>query len=390
MLNRRVVLAGMGGLAASTALAPIRARAADEITIGSIVSATGPGAFLGQDIKDGMGLAVEQINDAGGIGGRKINWIAYDSEGQTQKAIAATKRLLTRDRADIIVGGGAMSGIALAMAPMAEAAKVPFISTEGAISIVEPVAERQYIFKSTVDDSLVMGRLDDYFTKKGITKVAMVADTSGFGQAAVAQMKKFTEENNPSWSVMYEGFNPTDTDMMAQLTRVRDSDAEAILCWTVTPAGVVFLKQAQQLGLDKRTLLHSYGFVAPQYMELAGSAADTLQLISVKFPVGDELPDADPMKPVIASLTDAFIERYDRKPNQFVAQAYDAIQLARLGIEGADGDMAKVKDAIESIKGYAGSGGVFNFSPEKHSGLSKNDLVLVSWADGRFHLSDYA
>lgn len=388
MLNRRTVLAGMGGLAATTALAPVRANAADEITIGSIVSATGPGAFLGQDIKDGMGLAVEQINEAGGIGGRKINWIAYDSEGQTQKAIAATKRLLTRDGADLIVGGGAMSGIALAMAPMAEAAKVPFISTEGAISIVEPIEERQYIFKSTVDDALVMGRLNDYFNKKGIKKVAMVADTSGFGQAAVAQMEKFTE--NADWSVLYEGFNPTDTDMMAQLTRVRDSDAEAVLCWTVTPAGVVFLKQAQQLGLDDRTLLHSYGFVTPQYMELAGSAADTLQLVSVKFPVGDELPDTDPMKPAIADLTEAFAERYGRKPNQFVAQAYDAIQLARLGIEGGGEDLATVKDAIESIKDYAGTGGVFNFSPEKHSGLSKSDLVLLSWADGRFHLSDYA
>ncbi len=75
-----------------------------------------------------------------------------------------------------------MSGIALAMSPLAEAAKVPFISTEGAAGIVSPVSEHQWAFKSTVDDYLVLHRLADYFDKKGIKKVALVADTSGFGQ----------------------------------------------------------------------------------------------------------------------------------------------------------------------------------------------------------------
>src|SRR3984885_983919 len=108
---------------------PRLAQAADEpLRIGSILSVTGPAAFLGEDMKAGLQLAVEEINAAGGINGRKIAWTFHDAESQTQKAISAARRLISQDRVEIILSGGNMSGIALAMAPLAEAAKVPFIS----------------------------------------------------------------------------------------------------------------------------------------------------------------------------------------------------------------------------------------------------------------------
>ena len=183
MLSRRTTITALLG-AATAGWANLRARAADPIRIGTILSVSGPAAFLGQDMKDGAQLAVDEINEAGGIGGRKIEWIFYDAQSQTQQAIAETRRLLSNDGVEMIVGGGNMSGIALAIAPMAEAAKIPFVSTEGASAIVNPVAERHWTFKSTVDDYLVLQRAADYFDKKGLQKIALLADTSGFGQGA--------------------------------------------------------------------------------------------------------------------------------------------------------------------------------------------------------------
>ncbi|MCW2238932.1 ABC transporter substrate-binding protein [Azospirillum canadense] len=363
------------------------ASAEETIKIGSILSVTGPAAFLGEDMKAGMEIAVEEINAAGGINGRKVDWVFYDAESQTQKAMSATRRLLTQDRVDMIVGGGSMSGIALAMAPMAEQAKVPFISTEGAMNIVQPVSERKWAFKSTVDDDSVLDRIADYLAKKDIKKVALLADSSGFGQSATEQMKLLAPKRQ--LDVTYEAFNPADTDMTAQLTRIRDSGAQAIICWTVTPAGVVFLKQAQQLGLGDRTLIHSYGFVSQRYMELAGDAAKNLLLVSVKFPVGDQLPDSDPLKPRVQELIQKFQKRYGRPPNQYVAQTYDAIQLARLAVEKGGKDKAKLRDALEAIAGYNGTGGTFTFTPARHSGLSKDDIVMLDWKNGRFNLADY-
>ncbi len=386
-LNRRIILSTLPLVAASLFLAA-PARAAEPVKIGTILSVTGPAAFLGQDMKDGAQLAVDEINAAGGIDGRKVEWTFYDAQSETQRSIGFARRLLNNDKVDIIVGGGSMSGIALAMSPLAEAAKVPFISTEGAAGIVSPVSEHQWAFKSTVDDYLVLHRLADYFDKKGIKKVALLADTSGFGQSATEQLKIVAGERK--LDVVYESFGPSDTDLIPQLTRIRDSGAKAIIAWTVTPAGVVFLKQAQQLGLDESTqLIHGYGFVAGRYMELAGTAANRLLLLSQKFVVGDQLPDNDPVKSKIITLTENFQKRFNRVPNQFVAQTYDAIYLAREALAKGGNDREKVRTALEQTQNYSTASGVFSFSKEKHSGLAKDSIVLVNWANGRFNLADY-
>jgi branched-chain amino acid transport system substrate-binding protein len=386
--GRRSFLQLMPG--AALTLTGLRAvRAADEpLRVGSILSVTGPAAFLGEDMKAGLQLAVEEINAAGGINGRKIVWTFYDAESQTQKAISATRRLISQDKVEMILSGGNMSGIALAMAPLAEAAKVPFISSEGALAIVTPVAERRWVFKSTVDDGDVLDRIADYLDKKQIKKVALLADTSGFGQGAVTQMKLVAPKRG--LDVVYESFGPADTDMMPQLTRIRDSGVGAIVCWTVTPAGVVFLKQAQQLGLDSRTLIHSYGFVSADYMKLAGDAAKPLLLASLKLPVGDQLPDSDPLKAGILKLFRSYEAKFGRPPSLYAAESYDAALLAHQALLKMGGDPAKLPEGIEGIKNFAGISGVFNFSPERHSGLSKQDIVLVNWRDGRFNLVDYA
>ena len=237
----------------------------------------------------------------------------------------------------MIVSGGNMSGIALAMAPMAESAGIPFISSEGALAIVTPVADRKWVFKSTVDDEDVLERIADYLAKKNIKKVALIADTSGFGQGAVTQMKKVGPRHN--LEVSYESFDPADTDMMPQLTRIRDSGAEAIMCWTVTPAGVVFLKQAQLLGLDSRTLIHSYGFVSSHYMTLAGDAAKSVLLASLKFPVGDQLPDSDPLKAGILRLFKSYQARFNRAASLYAAESYDAAMLAKEALGKVGGDV---------------------------------------------------
>jgi branched-chain amino acid transport system substrate-binding protein len=388
MLSRRTTITTLLG-AATAGWGCLRANAADPVRIGTILSVSGPAAFLGQDMKDGAQLAVDEINQGGGIGGRKIEWIFYDAQSQTQQAIAEARRLLSNDGVEIIVGGGNMSGIALAIAPMAEAAKIPFVSTEGASAIVNPVAERRFVFKSTVDDYLVLQRAADYFDKKGLRKIGLLADTSGFGQGATEQLKIVAKERN--LDAILESFTPNDTDLVPQLSRIRDAGAEAVICWTVTPAGVVFLKQAQQLGLDEKlTLVHSYGFVTGKYMELAGGAAAKLLLLSQKFVVGDQLPDSDPVKPKIAALTDSFKRRFNRTPNQFVAQTYDAVYLAKMALASGGSDREKVREALENIRDYQCASGVFSFSPERHSGLAKSNIVLVNWANGRFNLADYA
>jgi branched-chain amino acid transport system substrate-binding protein len=386
MIKRRDVVTGM---LAGTALAalPLRARAESKgsYKIGTVLSVTGPGAFLGDNMKRGMELAIEEINGQGGIGGKKIDWVFYDAETQSTKGVNATRRLVEQDQVDIIVGGGNASGIALAMVPIVEKAGMPFISTEGSMQIVNPVAERKWTFKSTIDDDQILEVAADFWKKRGIASVAFLADSSGFGASAKEQLEKIAPKHG--LKVLYETFNPGDTDLTAQLSRIKASDAKSILCWTITPTGVVFLKQARELGLGDRTLMHSYGFVDERYMKLADGAADGTFLLSVKFPVGADLPAADPQKARILDLIAKYEKKYGKTPNQFVAQTYDAINLAALALKAGGGDRAKTRAALEGIQNFAGVGGTFNFAPGRHSGLSKNDGTVIAWRDGRWRLA---
>jgi branched-chain amino acid transport system substrate-binding protein len=383
-LARRTFVAAVAALSVAAAF-PAAAQQ-KSVKIGSVLSVTGPAAFLGEDMKAAMELAIEEVNAKGGIKGRKIEWFFYDAESQTQKGLNATRRLMTQDNVDMIVGGGNMSGMALAMLQLTEKAPLQFLSTEGSMQIVSPVGERKWTFKSTADDDQVMERLVDFFQKNKMTKVALLADSSGFGQSAVEQMKKVAAARK--LEVIYETFNPSDTDMTPQLTKLKAAAPQAIICWTVTPAGVVFLKQAKALGVNAQ-LIHSYGFVDGRYMELAGDAAKDLLLVSQKFIVGHDLPDNDPAKAKILEVTKNFVLKYKRQPNVFAGQTYDAVYLAKTALENGNFEKEKVREAMANIRNFQGVGGLFNFSPQRHSGLTKNDLVLVRWEKDRFRLADY-
>ena len=385
MVTRREFLAG--SIAATAALSQPSVLRAQSGTfkIGTILSVTGPGAFLGDHMKRGMELAIEELNKGGGIDGRKVEWFFYDAETQSTRGVTSTRRLVEQDQVDIIVGGGNASGIALAMVPIVERAGMPFISTEGSMQIVNPVKERHWTFKSTIDDDQVLEVASDFWQKRGFSSVALLADSSGFGQSAKEQLEKIAPRRG--LKVLYETFNPGDTDLTAQLTRIKASDAKSILCWTITPSGVVFLKQVRQLGLSDRAPMHSYGFVDERYMKLAEGAADGTFLLSVKFPVGADLPDSDPVKGRIADLTAKYEKRFGQQPNQFVAQTYDAINLAAAALKSGGKDKEKVRSALEGIRNFAGVGGTFNFSQDSHSGLSKNDGVVITWRDNRWRLA---
>src|SRR5262249_39297579 len=154
---------------------------------------------------------------------------------------------------------------------------------------------------------------------------------SGFGQGAKAQMEAIAPKQGIE--VVYESFTPSDTTLVPQLTKVKEANVQAILCWTTAPSGVVFLKEVKQLGLDDKMIMHGYGFVSQQYMQLAGDAANGLLLIGQKFPVAADLPASDPVKQGSETLAQKFTKAYNKAPNQFAAQTYDAIYMAKYALE---------------------------------------------------------
>jgi branched-chain amino acid transport system substrate-binding protein len=339
-------------------------------------------------MRKGLDLAVEQINAEGGIDGRKLKVVFYDPAGDTSKAVDQTRRLMTQDKVDVVIGGGSQSGIALAMDPIIAASKKLFMATEGAREIVQPADKHPTTFKATFNDTAIIQRTIEFWKQKGISKVAFFPDTSGFGQSALEVMKS----EAPKAGIQFSShpFDPAATDLTPLLTKASRANPQAYLAWTTTPAGVVFLKNAHALGLDKNAVLQQgFGFVDERYMEQAGTAAEGTVLTSPKLPGHDQLPDSDEQKQHIADFVEAYRKKYNQAPNVYAGQTYDAVNLVANAIRktGGDLDAEKLKNALEGAGDVVGVTGIYHMTAQDHSGLAASSAAMIEWNGKRFVLA---
>ncbi len=354
------------------------------IKVGSLFSVTGPPAVVGDKMRKGLQLAVDELNADGGVDGRPLEVVFYDPAGDTNKAVDQTRRLIGRDDVDVVVGGGSQSGIALAMQPLLQRADKLFMATEGAREIVQPADERPTTFKSTFNDTVVLQRTADFWRARGVRSVGFLPDTSGFGESAKAELEGLAPD--AGIEVQSESFDPTATNLTPQLTNLRRASPQAYLTWTTTPAATTFLKNAQQLGLDRGLLQLGFGSADPAFFEQAGAAARGALLSAGKLPIYDRLPDGDPQKALIARFADAYEARYGEPANVFAAQAYDGVQLVAQAIRAAGGDLSgrALASALEGLGSYQGVNGDFRYTAEDHSGLGVDAVAVSEWDGRRF------
>jgi branched-chain amino acid transport system substrate-binding protein len=352
--------------------------------IGCIFSYTGVAAFLGDRMKTTVEMMAEAVNKNGGIDGHRVELFIYDSGSEVTKAVTAATRLITQDKVDIISGAGNMSGLSLAIKPIANRYKTPMISNAGSRSIVEPVEESHWVFKSHLTDKEIIGRAFDWWKSKGITKVAMLSSTSGFGKSARAELER-QEPGSGVKVVAWEEFDNKTTDMTPQLTRIRSANPEVILYWTVAPAGVVIMKNARQLGM-KQILMTGFGYVVPRYMKMAGEAAEGCVLVSLRYPVGPQLADMDPTKKIILAYMEEHKAKYGFYPDVYGSEAYDGMLMAFEALRIAKSlEKEKLRSALEKLD-FIGTNGVYKFSPKRHYGLTTKDAVVFEWRNGGWNL----
>ena len=224
----------------------VNAQQKKPIKIGSIFSVTGPAAFLGDDMKRTVQMYIEKQNKMGGINGHPLEWYVYDAAGDVTKGITAAKRLIEQDKVDICVGDGNSSAVAISLSPVFEKAKVPFVSVSGSKLICTPVENKQWCFKAAVADTDAVKKCIEWWKKKGVKKIALLSDTTGWGKSAKEEFEIYLKGSGIE-AVAMEEFDPGATDLTPQLVKIRSANPDAIMCQTVTPAGVVYLKNIQQL-----------------------------------------------------------------------------------------------------------------------------------------------
>ncbi|WP_374245606.1 ABC transporter substrate-binding protein [Zoogloea sp.] len=366
------------------ALGSFAAVANEPIKIGSILSVTGPAAFLGDPELKTLQLYVEDINKKGGVLGRQIQLVHYDDGSDANKANGFAKRLIDDDKVDLIVGG-TTTGSTMSSVPLVERAGVPFISLAGAVVIVEPV--KKWVFKTPHTDRMAAEKVFEDMKKRGISKVALLSETSGFGQSG----KKETEAVAAKYGVTLvanETYGPKDTDMSPQLTKIKNTaGVQAVFVFGLGQGPAIVTKNYRQLGIAL-PLYQSHGVASDEFLKLAGPAAEGVRLPSPAQLIPEKLPAGDPQKPVVTAYDKAYKERYKQDVSTFGGYAYDGLMIAVDAIKRAGStDKAKVRDAIEATKGFVGTSGTFNMSPTDHMGLDLSAFRMLEVKGGDWTIS---
>ena len=366
-------------VAAALSLGAFGAFAADPIKIGSVLSVTGPAAFLGDPELKTLQLYVDDINKKGGVLGRPLQLVHYDDGSDANKANSFAKRLLEDDKVDVLVGG-TTTGSTMSMVPLAEKSMTPFISLAGAVVIIEPV--KKFVFKTPHTDRMAAEKVFEDMKKRGLTKVALLSETSGFG----ASGKKETEGVAAKYGITLvanETYGPKDTDMSPQLTKIKTTPGvQAVFVFGLGQGPAIVTKNYKQLGVTL-PLYQSHGVASDDFLKLAGPAAEGVRLPSPAQLIPEKLAAKDPQKPVVTAYEQAYKSAYKADVSTFGGYAYDGLMLAVDAIKRAGGtDKAKVRDALEATKGFVGTSGTFNMSATDHMGLDLSAFRMLEVKGG--------
>lgn len=370
-------------LAAVVALWCGVAQAQEPIRIGAFLAVTGPAAFLGDPEQKTLELYVERLNAAGGVLGRKLQLVAYDSAGDAEKARTFAKRLIEQDKVDVIVGGST-TGETMAVVPLAEAAGMPFISLAGAVVIVEPV--KKWVFKTPHTDRMACDKIFVDMKARGVSKVGLISGSGGFDKSMRGECLKVAK-NHGIEVVADETYGGADTDMTAQLTKIRqNAQVQAVLNAGFGQGPAIVTKNFRQIGMTV-PLYQSHGVASKEFIRLAGEAAEGVRLPAAALLVADKLPDSDSQKLVVTHYSREYQARFKSDVSTFGGHAYDGLMLAVEAMKRAGStDKAKVRDALENTKGYVGTGGIVNMSPTDHMGLDLSAFRMLEIRKGDWTL----
>lgn len=388
LMRRTVILCGLVMALAGLVLLWVGCgpkATSEPFVVGGIFSITGPASYLGEPERNSMEMVAEEVNSKGGVSGRPLKVVIYDDEGDVTKARLHAEKLLQKDKAVTIIGPS-LTHTSMAVLEITQKAKLPLISCAAGLAITSPAKDRVWVFKTAQTDQMAVNRIYQYLQKQGLKKLAILTVSTGFGVAGKEQL--LTQAPKFELAVVaQEVFGEKDTDMTPQLTKIRGTEAQAVICWGTGPAPALVAKNMKQLAMTI-PLIQSHGAASKKFIELAGDAGEGIILPAGKLVIYNQLPDTDPQKAVCKEYATKYTAKFKTPESSFGGYAYDALRMLLIALEKSGGDQAKIRDELEKIKKFVGVSGVFNMSPEDHNGLTPDAFVMVKISNGQFKFLD--
>ncbi|SHM18010.1 ABC transporter substrate-binding protein [Phytopseudomonas punonensis] len=360
------------------------AHAEEPIKVGLVAALSGQSAKSGEALTRGLTVAIDEINAKGGILGRPVQLIRRDDESNPAKGMLAARELAQREKVTVLFGG-LDTPVSLAIVPLANQLKVPFMGIWAAgTKITENGAKDNYVFRVSAVDELVDEALVEYGVKKGMKKPGMILINNPWGESNEIGFKAALAKRGMDYAGI-ERIEDSDLDVVPQLTRLKNAGADTLLMvGNVGPSAQV-VKSLDRMGWDVPVVSH-WGPAGGRFSELAGPNASRVHFIQTYVFTDHNSARGDS---VLAALKQRFPEiksLADVTPAVGIANAYDAMHLAAAAIEKAgDTQGSKVRDGFYAIDSYQGLIKDYTqpFTPTKHDALGPDDYVFTHFVDGR-------
>lgn len=336
------------------------------VYLGMDTPLTGPQAIVGQGDREAVLALTRYWNSRGGINGRRLVVDILDNASNPSQAVQNVQRFTSDSKYVGILGSG-NAAAAIATAPLATEARIPFLPLSPPTPLVSP--PRPYIFVALPTARLYAYSMARYLRSLGVRRIALMGDNGGFGRDGVAQVQALARSFGFTItdSVI---FSPTATSFAAELTKVRNSDAQALWMWTVTPAGNTIVKEFRQLRLSQRLVLTG-GNLSSQFLEATCPDVNGALVNGFLGNVWQQLPRTNPSRP-LAQL----VERLVRHPiSVFNVDASTAMFAFKAAMERGGFTRQGMTTALETkLKGFPTPGGRLYFGPRNHSGIQLGSM----------------
>ena len=360
-----------------------------DINIGVTLSTTGPAASLGIPEKNTIEMIGSPV-----IGGQKLNFIVLDDKSDTTEAVKNTKKLLSEDKVDVIVGS-TITPNSLAMRDVVAEAGVPMISLAASAAIILPTdARTRWVFKTPQNDSLMADAVAVQMRAGGVRTMAFIGFADGYGDSWLAEIKRSAQTAGIK-VVAEEKYNRNDPSVTGQVLKIIAAQPDAVLiAGAGTPAATPH-KELIARGY-KGKIYQTHGVANADFLRVVGADGNGAVLPVGPMLVYEQLPDSNPVKKSAAEYVKAYEAKYGAGTRTtFGGHAWDAYKLLERAIpealkKGPPGTKAfrdALRDALESSTDVAGSNGVFTMNAGDHNGMDNRARVIVRIENGKWVLA---
>jgi branched-chain amino acid transport system substrate-binding protein len=370
--------------AALLGMSPLPANA--QVKIGVIASSTGPISVVGIQQKNTAALLPKKIGDL------DVDYIYMDDNSDPTQSTKNVQKMLIEDKIDALIGPSG-SPNAVAVLPFVADAKTPMLAPVGTTAVILPMDDKKrWVFKTTQNDKLVMDAIVAHMKKSGVRTVAFIGTSDPLGENFSAAFKAAAAPVGIK-IVAEERFARTDTSVTGQALKIMAAAPDAVLVGTAGASTVLPEVTLVDQGFTGK-IYQTHGAATPEFLKVGGRKVDGTLLAASPMLVLSEIGEDLPSQKVAHAYIDAYKKLYNVEPGSFGANIFDAGLLLEQAIPvaakqakpGTPEFRSALRDALEGIKELVGAQGVYNMTPQDHSGFDQRSIVMIAVKDGKWML----